>query len=107
MVDHVKNNADEWDMDRNSDDDLYIPVKTGMVRMSLLFGSIAIAFALLLVPFITRETAQFSRSGSNLDYISTGSVSPDNLYIEHKSVLQKDGSSVCVLKNDGTKTGDC
>jgi hypothetical protein len=101
----LKNTDDELKQDQ--DNELYLPVQTGMVRMSLLFGSVAIAFALLLVPFITKESARFARSSADLDYISTGSISPDNVYVEHKSVLQKNDSSVCILRSNGAKIGDC
>jgi hypothetical protein len=77
-----------------------------MLRATLLFGSAAMALALILTPIADR----FSRDpniGAALDYMATGSIERSGNYTIRRSVLQKDPSSVCIVRPDGRHSGDC
>lgn len=80
-----------------------------VLRVALLFGSIAIAIALLAVPLLQsgiNETAMAVR-GAGVDTMSTGSVRDSNRYIVRRSVLQPTPDSVCVIRANGTRSGNC
>jgi hypothetical protein len=103
------NTDDEWDFVQGNDDSVLEPAKSGALRISLLFGSIAVAFALFLVPLASRGTStDIARaSGTQIDLISTGATARSGEYTIRKSVLQSKSSSVCIIRNDGTSVGDC
>ena len=102
------NSDDEWDFVQGIEDDTLQPAKSGALRVSLLFGSIAVAFALFLVPLASRGSTEIARaSGTQLDLISTGATPRGGEYTIRKSVLQAKSSSVCIIRNDGTAVGDC
>jgi len=82
----------------------------GILRITLLFGSAAVALALIATPFLDSQTrSQSARDGlaSGLDMTSTGSIGHRNTYTLRRSVLQPLPSSVCVIRNDGSRYGDC
>jgi hypothetical protein len=104
----MMNSDDEWDFVQGNDDNTLEPAKSGALRVSLLFGSIAIAFALFLVPLANRGSTDLARaSGTQLDYTATGSTPRAGQYTIRKSVLQSKSSSVCIIRNDGSSVGDC
>ncbi|MEP9373053.1 hypothetical protein [Mesorhizobium sp. KR1-2] len=79
----------------------------GALRITLLFGSAAVAFALLAVPILdarTRARPQVMRA--DLDMTITGSIDRGG-YTIRRSVLQSSPSAVCVIRNDGARRGDC
>jgi hypothetical protein len=101
-------NDDEWDYVQGNKDDVLEPAKSGALRISLLFGSIAIAFALFLVPLANRGSAEIARaSAPQIDPISTAATAQANEYTIRKSVLQSKGSLGCIIRNDGTSVGEC
>ncbi|MEI4484489.1 MULTISPECIES: hypothetical protein [unclassified Phyllobacterium] len=83
----------------------------GILRITLLFGSAAVALALIIAPLANRSSqavVDYS-AGRSLDEIQTGSIkkADPSTYTIRRSVLQSTPNSVCILKSDGTKTGDC
>ncbi|OHV86330.1 hypothetical protein [Mesorhizobium sp. ORS 3428] len=81
----------------------------GILRITLLFGSAAVALALIATPMLDSQTrSQSPRGGlTGLDMTSTGSIARHNTYTLRRSVLQPMPSSVCVIRNDGSRHGDC
>lgn len=80
----------------------------GSLRIALLFGSAAVALALLIVPFAERQAARSFASSPGVDRMSTGSIQrPSNAYTIRRSVLQRDPNSVCIIRSNGMRTGDC
>jgi hypothetical protein len=78
----------------------------GILRITLLFGSAAVALALIVTPFLDAQTRpQFIHDG--LDTMSTGSIGHRDTYTLRRSVLQPLPSSVCVIRNNGKRSGDC
>lgn len=84
----------------------------GALRLALLFGSIAVAMALILTPLAERGTRSVTaRAGGSLgvDLTTTGSVprGGGETYTVRRSVLQHSSDSVCIIRADGSGSGDC
>ncbi|MGB8817295.1 MAG: hypothetical protein WCC66_05160 [Rhizobiaceae bacterium] len=101
---------DEWDLIQEDRSDGPGIASSGALRIALLFGSVAVAFALFLVPIMGRQgdLPMIGRlSSQTLDQMSTGSVQGRGAYVIRRSVLQNTPHSVCVIRADGRQTGDC
>lgn len=81
----------------------------GALRIVLLFGSAAVALALILVPIIQGVSGSglYQARTAGIDQIDTGSLGYAKRYTIHRSVLQNDPRAVCIIHEDGSKTGDC
>lgn len=83
----------------------------GILRITLLFGSAAVALALILAPIADSQTRDYAAQDGapfGVDDITTGSIkSPGSVYTIHKSVLQSSRNSVCVIHPDGRRQGEC
>lgn len=79
------------------------------VHMALMFGAAAVAMALLLTPLFDRGSDSHFANAYNLDRTSTGSIAPrgTQVYTIRRSVLQPSPDSVCVIRANGTRHGDC
>jgi len=99
----------EWDSIRP--DRSFRAANAGMsiLRITLLFGSAAVALALIAVPVLDKQTRSSSRDAltSGLDTMNTGSVGARATYTLRRSVLQPSPSSVCIIRADGQRSGDC
>jgi hypothetical protein len=98
---------DEWEKFRSEHGSLLDIVQGGAIRIALLFGSVAIAIALLLTPMLDRETRMARINTLGIDNTVTGSVPMQGIYTLHRSVLQNSPNAVCVIHFDGARTGDC
>ena len=101
---------DEWDLIQEDRSDGLGVTSSGALRVALLFGSVAVAFALFLVPIMGRQgdLPMIGRiSSQSLDQMSTGSVQGRGAYVIRRSVLQNSPQAVCVISADGRKAGDC
>jgi len=76
----------------------------GAVRVALLFGSAAVALALILTPLLDRRTRDTASYG--LDPVATGSI-PDRVYTIRRSVLQPSPDATCIISQNGTRSGAC
>ena len=81
----------------------------GILRITLLFGSAAVALALIATPFLESQTRSLARNDfpGGLDMTATGSVSHRDTYTVRRSVLQQQPDSVCIIRSDGKSSGDC
>lgn len=81
----------------------------GAVHFALLFGSAAVALALILVPIADNYSRpQLARNGmQGLDFTTTGSIGPSNTYTLRRSVLQASPDAVCIIRAGGERAGDC
>ena len=102
---------DEWDLARNDRSSRFSNAGMGAVRVALLFGSAAIALALIAVPMLDGEPRSYSAQSGTLpegvDPVSTGSIGYGGRYTLRKSVLQPSPDSVCVIRDNGMRSGDC
>ncbi len=102
---------DEWEATRASTiSNSSMSASIGALRVALLFGSAAIAVAMLITPIMARysntDKAMWS-SAAGVDYMETGSIGYNGSYTIRKSVLQGSPGSICVLRDNGTRSGDC
>jgi hypothetical protein len=99
----------EWDQIRNPGTSLLAGAGIGILRIALLFGSVAVALALIVALLADNYTkARIADAISpGLDMTRTGSIGPRGSYTIRKSVLQPSPDSVCVIRANGTRSGDC
>lgn len=99
---------DEWDMTRNGRESFFGVAGMGVLRVTLLFGSAAVALALIVAPIADNYSRpQFADAEAGLDYMSTASIGQRGAYTIRKSVLQDMPGSLCVIRNNGQQIGDC
>lgn len=97
----------------------------GAVRVALLFGSAAVGLALILTPLAESQVERMSYSSysGRLDPMATGAIGQaiagpgipgygmtrraGGNYTVRRSVLQPTPASVCVIRSNGMRTGDC
>jgi hypothetical protein len=78
----------------------------GALRLALLFGSAVIALALIAVPMLAGRDQAVRPGSAGLDMVNTGSIG-HGTYTIHRSVLQPHPEAVCVIRSDGSQTGQC
>ena len=84
--------------------------RTGLFRATLLFGSIAAALALIVVPAADRHAKLATADqAEGLDMMPTGSNkhADRRTYVESRSVLWDSKTGPCLLFPDGTQRGAC
>lgn len=78
----------------------------GALRVALLFGLMAVALTLIVVPLAERQTNPLL--AGNVDLMTTGSIrSGSNTYTIRRSVLQPTPDAICVIQSDGSRSGQC
>ena len=97
---------DEWDAIRSRRAPLFGHAGMGMLRIALLFGSAAVALAMILAPMADRYSRTQIVGAGRLDFMSTSSVGQSGAYTIRRSVLQAPGS-VCIIDSTGRRSGDC
>jgi len=99
---------DEWDMIRSDRGSLLGGAGIGVLRIVLLFGSAAVALAMILVPIADDYTrSQLAGAGYGLDLTTTGSIKSGSNFTIRKSILQSSPTSVCIIRDNGLRSGDC
>ena len=93
----------EWDAIRSQRAPLFGAAGMGMLRIALLFGSAAVALALILAPMADRYVKS---PILGLDVTVTGSIVERGSYTIRRSVLQEPGS-VCIIRANGQRSADC
>jgi hypothetical protein len=79
-----------------------------IMRVALLFGSATIAIALIATAALdARLDSQFARNDLGIDRMATGSIGYNGTYVMRRSVLQSSRDSVCILRDNGTQSGEC
>lgn len=101
----------EWDAVRGEEPGIGASAGMGALRVALLFGSAAVALALIVAPIASRHTAQLAgfsgAAGAGIDRQTTGSIGYSGTYVVRRSVLQGSAASLCVIRDNGTRSGDC
>lgn len=111
---------DELDLQRSRRGSPLADAGMGALRVTLLFGSAAVALALILTPIVESQTDKmlYSSYSPGLDMMTTGSIGGGlatgtigqrgpNSYVVRRSVLQPSPNSVCVIRQNGMRSGDC
>ncbi len=99
--------GDEWNSIRK--DRLWPLAGIGAVRLALLFGFVIVAFALMVVPVADRHSRVWLTrvDSSSVDNLLTGTVKRNDAYTVRRSVLQASPTSVCIIRSNGARTGNC
>ncbi|SFP21825.1 hypothetical protein SAMN03159463_03791 [Mesorhizobium sp. NFR06] len=101
----------DWDPIRPDRGFRAVDAGMGILRITLLFGSAAVALALIATPFLDKQTRpQSARAGfaGGLDMTATGSIGHRvDTYTVRRSVLQPLPGSICVIRSDGSRSGEC
>jgi hypothetical protein len=91
--------------------DTLVEARSGLFRATLLFGSIAVALAMIVVPTADQQAKQrvAAERARELDPITTGSNSTTDRqsYVSRRSVLTDPSKGPCLLFPDGTQRGAC
>ena len=95
----------EQDRDQSALASLLGVAGTGVLRIALLFGSAAVALTLIIAPFA--ENYARSQVAGGFDMMSTGSTPAKNSYTIRRSVLQPAPESVCIIRPNGSRSGEC
>lgn len=110
---------DDWDDARNDGRWPAMSSGYGILPVTLLFGAAAVALALLLTPFLESQTERMALASypPGLDMMATGTVGGRDAagfgqrdtgeYVVRRSVLQPSPASVCIIRANGMRTGDC
>lgn len=101
---------DDWRVDRGVQRETNAWQGWSPVHVALMFGAAAVAMALLLTPVFDRGTEGYLASADNLDRMTTGSTvrrGGPQVYTVRKSVLQPSPDSVCVIRSNGVRHGEC
>jgi hypothetical protein len=104
------NPENEWDARASTGSAVLGDGSMGAVRIALLFGSAAVALALIIAPIAAgRSGGDHSRTtiGADLDTMSTGSIGQGTRYTIRKSVLQSAPNAICIIRDNGMRSGDC
>ncbi|MGL4405788.1 MAG: hypothetical protein ACRCT6_08515 [Notoacmeibacter sp.] len=99
---------------RNKWIDILGEAGTGAIRLSLLFGSAAIALTVILTPMAENQVARSIAAPVGIDQMATGSTQASRRagpetrnYILRRSVLQSGKDDVCIISSNGMRTGSC
>jgi hypothetical protein len=101
---------DEWDVVKGERGWPSGATGMGILRITLLFGSAAVALALIIAPIADSQTRSYADADRpfGVDDIATGSIAKGgSVYTIHKSVLQPSPESICVIRSNGQRIGDC
>lgn len=81
----------------------------GALRVTLLFGLVAVALALIVAPFAESQFQERRASAGfpGIDTMATGSIGYRGTYTVRKSVLQSSPDAVCIILDSGRRHGDC
>ena len=85
-------------------------VSMGVLRVTLLFGSAAVALSILSVSYLDSHFSQRFASAdaqAGLDMMNTGSIGRMTTYTVRRSVLQPSPDAVCIIRDNGIRSGTC
>lgn len=98
----------DWDVVRRDGGWDAREVGTVILRFTLLFGLCVVALALVAVPALQRKAQNWALDGSGgIDPIRVGSTVGSEVYTIRRSVLQTSPNSICIIRPNGTRSGDC
>lgn len=84
------------------------------VRYALIFSVVVLGGAFLITPQLTNPESSVNKialnaSGYGVDTMTTGSINngTKSEFILRRSVLGRNATDVCIIRNDGTVAGNC
>ncbi len=99
----------DWRAERGEQREAGVMQGWSPIHVALMFGAAAVAMALVLTPVFDRGTEGYLASADNVDRMTTGSTARrgTQVYTIRKSVLQPSPDSVCVIRSNGVRHGEC
>lgn len=98
----------DWDLIRNERGWRLTESEISPLSLAAVFGAGAIALTLLLVPMLDWDASpELAAYPAQVDRMSTGSIRYSGSYTIRRSVLQASPDSVCVIRDNGSRSGDC
>lgn len=101
----------EWAKIRKHKPSAFEAVGGSALRVTLLFGGLAVALGLFATPLFDRDSDNrvLANFGARVDPITTAGTrrTPTGSYVVRRSVLQKNPTSKCIIRPSGLATGDC
>lgn len=100
---------DEWSIIRTLKNAAADGAGSGALRVALLFGALAVGAAIFATPMLEKKSRSLAAAG-NVDTVTTGSIANNggsSTYVVRRSVLQGSADSVCIIKANGSSSGDC
>lgn len=115
----------DWEMPQIRSGNVVSDLSMGVLRITLLFGSAAVALALIMTPLIEGQVERMSYAAysGRIDPMATGAIgrsanlhgfgdhrsgsSSGSSYVIRRSVLQPAPASVCIIRSNGMRTGGC
>lgn len=73
----------------------------GLVRLTLLFGSAALAVAFFIAPL--KGDPEFGR----IDVMTASFIGDDSSRILHRDGIGRSAASICVIRANDTRAGNC
>lgn len=104
-------NSEFWLAAQTDSDRVGPKTRIGVMRVTLLFGSIAVAMALFLPPMVADNSPRSFAFAPGIDRMATGSVATpqgagSRQYTIRRSILQEPGS-FCIVDGYGRTVSDC
>ncbi|MGC4026682.1 MAG: hypothetical protein QM744_16995 [Mesorhizobium sp.] len=78
----------------------------GLLRATLLFGLGIAALTVIIVPALDKRSSEWA-DGAGIDAMQVGSIDQGSTYTIRRSVLQPSPDAVCIIRQDGSRTGAC
>lgn len=78
----------------------------GLLRATLLFGIGIAALTVIIVPVLDKRSSEWA-DGAGIDGMQVGSIDNGKTYTIRRSVLQSSSDAVCIIGQDGSRTGAC
>lgn len=103
------NRDPDWEAVRGERNGLFGSSTFSTLQITLLFGSAAVALALIVAPLAANyvEDRIAANGTTGLDLTATGSVGQRGSYTIRRSVLQPSPDSVCIIRPNGVRSGEC
>lgn len=100
---------EEWNLIRPERQSTAVRATAGILRITLLFGFVAVAMALIVTPLLEGRTRpQIGQARfDGLDFTATGAISRSSNYTLRRSVLQQSPQALCVIYENGRRSGQC
>lgn len=104
-------NSEFWLAAQTASDRGAPKMRIGLMRVTLLFGSIAVAMALFLPPMVADSVPRSFAYSAGVDQMTTGSIMSaqgvgSRQYTIRRSILQEPGS-FCIVDGQGRAINNC
>lgn len=99
----------DWDLIRNERGWRLGDAGLSSLSIAAIFGVCAVALTVFLVPMLDDGRPEMSGYRNSVDPLSTGALAnaSGSSYVIRRSVLQSSPDAICIIRDNGTRVGDC